>query len=138
LLEILVLADRDALWGAFWWLYFLLGDTYAFQQNYLEAWKQKLKQEIGSPSSQEFSLIMFLDNEDMIEIPCLSTMDDNSLIQNIRRFYYLKKAQRGLFGALGLKSLDFIEVGKVSYPARNHQACRMLIFLFFSSKGDLP
>jgi hypothetical protein len=80
LLELLVLADRNALWEVFWSLYFLLGNPFAFQGNYLEAWKQKLKQEIGSPSSHDFSLIMFVDNEDMIEIPCLSTMDDDALI----------------------------------------------------------
>ena len=113
------------MWLTFWCLYFLLEDPIAFQRNYLEAWKQRLKEEIGSPSSLELSLVMFLDNEDMIEIPGLSDMDDNALIQDIRRFYYLKKAQRGLFGALGLKSLDFIEVGKVSYPTRNQQAIRL-------------
>jgi hypothetical protein len=129
LLHILVKSDLDVSWKIFWWYYFQWGDTFAFEENYLEAWKQKLKQDIGSPSSQEFSLMMFLDNEDMIEIPCLSAMDDNALIQNIRRFYYLREAQRGLFGALGLKSLDFIEVGKVRYPARNHQASRRLIFV---------
>jgi hypothetical protein len=57
---------------------------------------------------------MFFNNGDKMEIPCLWSMDDSKLINHIGRFYYLRKAEKGIIEALGMKVLQFIEIVRVS------------------------
>lgn len=48
-----------------------------------------------------------------MEIPCPRDMNDENLMRHIATFYYLTKIEKGIFEALGLKTLGVIEVAEV-------------------------
>jgi hypothetical protein len=104
------------LWRLFWHSYFLFGSKSAFHENYLEAWKQKFDEEQSKqiPPLGERSIVIFKDSDDKLEIPCRRDMDDNLFFQQISRFYYLRKVEIGLVEMIGFKSLNYIEVVKVT------------------------
>lgn len=96
---------------AFWRLYAVLTyDLREFIHDYCEAWK--LSAEINS----EF--ILFIDNGARLAIPCSLSMDDRELLQHVRVFYNLLRAQGGLFEFLGTKSSLRVDIVTVRAPIK--------------------
>ncbi|USP72889.1 uncharacterized protein yc1106_00163 [Curvularia clavata] len=102
---------RRTVWRAFWRLYAVLTyDLREFIDDYCEAWK--LSPEID----REF--ILFTDNGARLVIPCSSSMDDKALLQHVRVFYNLSRAQGGLFEFLGTKSSLRVDIVTVRAPVK--------------------
>lgn len=100
-------------WWFLWPFYFVLESSPTFYHNYTEAWRRKFHINHKNFPDPEHSLLMFVDNMGMMELPCLWDMDDKMIIQHIREFYYLRRCERGLKEALGLKSLELVEIVEV-------------------------
>lgn len=96
-------------WKAFWRVYAVLAPTLDdFINDYCEAWK--LRHTIDK------EVIIFIDNDHRLAIPCSGTMDDKALVRHIRVFYNLARARVGIFEFFGAKSTLRIDVVKVRLP----------------------
>ncbi|KAF2240301.1 hypothetical protein BU26DRAFT_238123 [Trematosphaeria pertusa] len=93
-------------WKAFWRVYAVLAPTLDdFINDYCEAWK--LRHTIDK------EVIIFIDNDHRLAIPCSGTMDDKALVRHIRVFYNLARARVGIFEFFGAKSTLRIDVVKL-------------------------
>lgn len=64
------------------------------------------------PENQR-SLFIFLDNDDMMEVPCGHSLDDRMLMHHIGEFYFLKRAERGIVEACAVKDFEQVEIIEV-------------------------
>jgi hypothetical protein len=81
-------------------------DQLDFISDYTMAWS--LETNINS------ELVIFLNNGRPFVVPCSSTAEDKDLLQQMRMFYNLQRIRYGLFELIGVKSVQRIDVVKVS------------------------
>jgi hypothetical protein len=102
-----VSSSTNPRWELFWGLYFVFTlDQLDFISDYTMAWS--LETNINS------ELVIFLNNGRPFVVPCSSTAEDKDLLQQMRMFYNLQRIRYGLFELIGVKSVQRIDVVKVS------------------------
>lgn len=80
----------------------------AFIGDCCETWRMQDESDMG--------LIMFVDNDHGMRIPCSSDATDKSLLKRVRCFYELTLARGGIAMFLGFRASSKIEIVKVSAP----------------------
>jgi len=97
---------RRGRWKFFWRTYAIFAESLDdFINDYRLAWTLN--------KNNDRELILFVDNDWRMEIPCPHTMDDKALVQHIRVFHNLARARAGIFEFIGGKSswrVDVVEV----------------------------
>jgi hypothetical protein len=102
-----VSSSTNPRWGLFWVLYYLFTqDQLGFIANYTTAWS--LEANIDS------EMVIFMNNGRPFVVPCSSTAEDEDLLEHMRIFYDLQRIRYGLFELIGAKSVQRIDVAKVS------------------------
>lgn len=97
---------RRGRWKFFWRTYAILAENLDdFINDYCYAWTLK--------RSNDKELILFVDNDWRLVIPCPNKMDDKALVQHIRVFHNLARARAGIFEFIGGKSSLRVDVVQV-------------------------
>jgi hypothetical protein len=81
-------------------------DQLGFVTDYTMAW--------SLDTNIDKELVVFLNNGRPFVVPCSSTAEDKDLLQQMRMFYDLQRISHGLFEFIGVRSIQRIDVVKVS------------------------
>jgi hypothetical protein len=103
-MQIFLTPNRPAMLVYIWWmLYFIFSDGQDFEHNYIHAWSQHCTQFTH----------LFVDN-DHLRIPLSDSGDDAQTLKNLRMYYLLIRARKGLLAIISLKEVERIDRVKVS------------------------
>lgn len=108
-------------WAMFWGWYFTSSKGSDFHQDFLEAWKKWLQGKLQpdlppwQPQQEPWSLLVFLDNESMMEVPCFDNTDDKDFFAYLQGLHELVRVEKQTLFKFSLQVLGRVDIAKVCF-----------------------